>query len=75
MFIAGVLLARTVLDALTVTSEGVPAIPEPRLVIPWLGVAAVIGVSLVAGVFVPLLTGRLLGRTNTADDLRIGDSS
>lgn len=73
--IAGVLLARTVLDALTVTSEGVPAIPEPRLVIPWLGVAAVIGVSLVAGVFVPLLTGRLLGRTNTADDLRIGDSS
>jgi hypothetical protein len=73
--IAGVLLARTVLDALTVTREGVPAIPEPRLVIPWFGVAGVVAVTMVAGVIVPLLTGRLLGRTNTADDLRIGDSA
>jgi hypothetical protein len=73
--IAGVLLARTVLDALTVTREGVPAIPEPRLVIPWFGVAGVVAVAMVAGVIVPLLTGRLLGRTNTADDLRIGDSA
>ena len=73
--VAGILLARTALTALTVTSEGVLAVPAPRLVIPWANVGLVVGVALVAGVIVPLLTGRLLGRNNTAADLRIGDSA
>jgi len=72
---AGILLASTAINALTVTAEGVPAVPSPRLVIPWASVGLVVGVALVAGIIVPLLTGRLLGRNSTADDLRIGDAA
>ncbi len=73
--VAGVVLARIALDALTVTSAGTPAIPPPRLVVPWTNVGGIVAVAIVAGIIVPLLTGRLLGRTNTADSLRIGDAA
>lgn len=73
--VAGIVLSRTAIESLTVTGEGARAIPQPTVVIPWPTIAFIVGVAVAAGIALPLLTGRLLGRSSTADDLRIGDAT
>lgn len=73
--VAGILLSRLAVDSLTVTDAGVRAIPDPTLVIPWGAIGLILGVAVAAGIALPLVTGRLLGRSSTADDLRIGETT
>ncbi|NND74194.1 MAG: ABC transporter permease [Ilumatobacter sp.] len=72
---AGILLSRIAKDSLTVTGDGSRAIPQPTVVIPWPAIGLIVGVAVAAGIALPLVTGRLLGRSRTADDLRIGDTT
>ncbi len=73
--VAGIVLSRTAIESLTVTGQGARAIPQPTVVIPWPAITLIVGVAVAAGIALPLVTGRLLGRSSTADDLRIGDST
>ncbi len=69
---SGVLLARVALPSLAVARDGTRSIPEPVLVVPWPTLGAVLAVAVTAGMALPFVTGRLLRRHRTADELRIG---
>ena len=70
---AGVVIASVVSSALTGDRDGGDAVPPPQLVVPWVALAALVGVALVAIALVPLATSRLLHGVRPADELRIGD--
>lgn len=69
----GVVIASVVSSALTGDRDGGDAVPPPQLVVPWVALAALVGVALVAIALVPLATTRLLHGVRPADELRIGD--
>jgi ABC-type antimicrobial peptide transport system permease subunit len=71
--LAGLALCRVTMAGLTLTATGDPTVPPPVMVVPWIGVGALVAIAVTTGVALPLLTARLLGRTSAADDLRIGD--
>lgn len=71
--VAGVVIASVVSSALTGDRDGGDAVPPPQLVVPWVALAALVGVALVAIALVPLATSRLLRGVRPADELRIGD--
>lgn len=72
--LAGLALCRVTMTGLTLTATGDPTVPPPVMVVPWIGVGALVAIAVTTGVALPLLTARLLGRTSAADDLRIGDT-
>jgi hypothetical protein len=69
----GVVIASVVSSALTGDRDGGDAVPPPQLVVPWVALAVLVGVALVAIALVPLATSRLLHGVRPADELRIGD--
>jgi hypothetical protein len=72
--LAGLALCRVTMAGLTLTATGDSTVPPPVMVVPWIGVGALVAIAVTTGVALPLLTARLLGRTSAADDLRIGDT-
>lgn len=73
--VAGLVLARLALPSLGVGRDGSPAIPTPRLVVPWGTLGVVVAIAVAAGMALPVVTARLLRRHRTADELRIGDTT
>lgn len=73
--VSGIGLAYLVLPSLGLDSDGMRAVPVPRLVIPWSVLAIVVTIATTAGMALPVATARLLRRYRTADELRVGDTT
>jgi len=72
---SGIALAELALPSLAIGGDGSRSVPKPVLVVPWTTITVIVAVAVAAGMALPVVTGRLLRRHRTADELRIGDTS